>query len=83
MKIIKKIAALLLVFAMMLPVLTFNSFAAALPKKVEIVQNTDSEFFGKTIVITGSFENFTRDELSEKYVKMRAFFKTNLLILQS
>ena len=38
MKTMKKFAALLLVFAMMLPVLTFNSFAAALPKKVEIVQ---------------------------------------------
>lgn len=34
--------------------------------------NTESLFFGKRIVITGTFESFTRDELSEKLTELGA-----------
>ena len=30
------------------------------------VTDTDNMFFGKTVVITGTFEKYTRDELTEK-----------------
>ena len=39
----------------------------------ELEQNEvdeNNQFFGKTVVITGTFEDYTRDELSEK---MKAF----------
>ncbi len=49
MKVIKKIAALLLVVAMMLPVLSVNGFAAALPTKVEIVQLPTQTTFVKGV----------------------------------
>ncbi len=35
-------------------------------KAVEKADNTDSEFFGKTVVITGTFKDYSRDELSDK-----------------
>ncbi len=35
-------------------------------EKQEKVIDTSSEFYGKTVVITGSFKNFTRDELGDK-----------------
>lgn len=41
-------------------------------EKVAAIENTDSEYFGKTVVITGSFENFTRDELTEKFTQLGA-----------
>lgn len=41
-------------------------------ESTEIIENTDSEYFGKTVVITGSFEDFTRDELTEKFTKLGA-----------
>ena len=34
--------------------------------------NTESVFFGKRIVITGTFESFTRDELSKKLTELGA-----------
>ncbi len=41
-------------------------------KKPENKTNTESIFFGKRIVITGTFESFTRDELSEKLTDLGA-----------
>ena len=36
------------------------------------VTDTDNMFFGKTVVITGTFEKYTRDELTEKLQSMGA-----------
>lgn len=41
-------------------------------KKPENKTNTESIFFGKRIVITGTFESFTRDELTEKLTNLGA-----------
>ena len=41
-------------------------------KKPENKTNTESIFFGKRIVITGTFESFTRDELSKKLTDLGA-----------
>lgn len=41
-------------------------------EKVAAIENTDNEYFCKTVVITGSFENFTRDELTEKFTLLGA-----------
>jgi DNA ligase (NAD+) len=38
----------------------------------EAVTNTDNEFFGKTVVITGSFTAFSRDEATKKLEKLGA-----------
>lgn len=35
-------------------------------KVTEKADNTDSEFFGKAVVITGTFKDYSRDELSDK-----------------
>lgn len=49
MKVMKKIVALLIAVVMVLPVLTVNSFAVALPKKVEIVKVPTETTFVKGI----------------------------------
>lgn len=36
------------------------------------VTDTDNMFYGKTVVITGTFEKFTRDELTEKLLSLGA-----------
>ena len=41
-------------------------------KKPENNSSTESIFFGKRIVITGTFDSFTRDELSEKLTNLGA-----------
>ncbi len=35
-------------------------------KETEKPKNTEGEFFGKTVVITGTFKDYSRDELSDK-----------------
>ncbi len=49
-----------------------NVLAHLTLKKPENKINTQSKFFGKKIVITGTFESFTRDELSEKLTSLGA-----------
>lgn len=51
----------------------FNALKEILSFEItEPPTNTDSKFSGKTVVITGSFENFTRDELTEKFTLLGA-----------
>ena len=42
------------------------------PKKVAAVASADSPFAGKTIVITGTLENWERKELTEKLIELGA-----------
>ncbi len=51
----------------------FNALKEILSfEKAAAIENSDSEYFGKTVVITGSFENFTRDELTDKFTSLGA-----------
>ncbi len=51
----------------------FNELCEILEfEKTESVVGTDSEFFGKTVVITGTFKDYSRDELSDKMRSMGA-----------